>query len=210
MQADARVVLVDLENMVGAVRPRPALVRACVAVLRAAAGPAHHALACYSTADPATDGLVSVLAELGVAPWPVPPGPDAAETALLAHADYVYRQGGRTFCVASADRRFAALAELGRLEVLAWERQPIARRLIEAADVLRQLPRPDTAIAGVPRIARPDELAKSPAAALDAAAAARQRRPLDLAQSALVGVCTGFGMAAGQRLISHLLSRGRR
>lgn len=207
MQADARVVLVDLENMVGAVRPRPALVRACVAVLRAAAGPAHHALACYSTADPATDGLVSVLAELGVAPWPVPPGPDAAETALLAHADYVYRQGGRTFCVASADRRFAALAELGRLEVLAWERQPIARRLIEAADVLRQLPRPDTAIAGVPRIARPDELAKVPAAAVDAA---RQRRPLDLAQSALVGVCTGFGMAAGQRLISHLFSRGRR
>src|SRR5574341_1617546 len=83
MDANDRVLLIDVENTVGPNRPRPALVRARVTALRAAAGTVHHTVACYSAADPSADVVVSVLAEHGVAPWPVPPAPDAAEAALL-------------------------------------------------------------------------------------------------------------------------------
>lgn len=53
------------------------------------------------------------LAELGIAPLRVTPGPDAAELVLLAHVRRVHDSlGCRSFLVASADRRFAALAKL--------------------------------------------------------------------------------------------------
>ncbi len=74
MQAEDRVLLIDVENMIGSVRSRPDLVSARVRALLDAAGPVHHTLACYTQVDPAIDRVASVLAELGVAPWPVPAG----------------------------------------------------------------------------------------------------------------------------------------
>jgi hypothetical protein len=66
VDAGDRVLLVDLENAVGAVRPRPALVRARVTALRQAAGTVHHVVACYSATDPAADVVVSVHAGVAV------------------------------------------------------------------------------------------------------------------------------------------------
>ncbi|MCK9921180.1 hypothetical protein MXD61_04550 [Frankia sp. AgPm24] len=142
MQEQDRVLLIDVENSVGSIRAHPDLVRRRIEVLLDAAGPVHHALACYAQDNPGADTLVSVLAELGVAPWPVPSAADAADHALLRHARYVHGRGGRVFTVASGDHRFAVLAELGRVEVLVWEQQPVARALVRAAGPgLRRLPR---------------------------------------------------------------------
>jgi hypothetical protein len=234
MHAEDRVLLIDVENSVGPVRPRPALVRARVGALRAAAGDVHHVVACYSATDPAADVLVSVLAELGVAPWPVPPGRDAAETALLQHARYVVDRGGRTFVVASGDHRFTALADLGRLEVLAWDGHPISQRLEHAAHQLTRLPWPaaaDHPAGPTP----PDHPAPASTTAQAAAAAAavnhwtggrwygqlvaarlraraaqdRRQQRAEHARQLLVAVATGAGIAAGQRLADRLLPERR-
>jgi hypothetical protein len=83
-----------------------------------------------------------VLAELRVAPLPVPPGADAAEADLLRHAHHVHARGGRRFVVASGDRRFSALGALGSVELVLFEGQPLSRRLEQVADAVRRVPRP--------------------------------------------------------------------
>lgn len=104
---DPRLLLIDLENSIGAVRPRPRVLRARLGALLTAAGAVHHTVAGYAVADFADDPTASVLAELGVAPLRVSPAPDAAELVLLAHARRVRDTlGCRSFLVASADRRF--------------------------------------------------------------------------------------------------------
>jgi hypothetical protein len=215
-----RVLLIDMENAVGSIRPRAAVVRARVTALRAAAGDVHHVVACYSAADPAAGEMVSVLAELGVAPWPVLPGRDAAETALLQHAHYVAGRGGRTFLVASGDHRFAELQQLGRLEVLAWNDQKLARKLTTAATQVHRIPKPDVAAAdpaaqqptgppaAAPQPVEPTQL-PTPNRDPDPDTTGHDRhRPYDrqdLSARLLAAVLTGLGIGIGQRLADLLL-----
>ncbi|MFJ8965867.1 hypothetical protein ACIRG5_41410 [Lentzea sp. NPDC102401] len=124
------MLLIDLENAVGTIHVRPRILRAKVHALLQAAGSVHHALASYAQADPAGDTVVSVL---GVAAWRVAQHDNAAEHALISHARYAYQQGCRTFTVASADRAFTALADLGMFDVLAWEGQQVAAKLEDRA-----------------------------------------------------------------------------
>jgi hypothetical protein len=53
MRTDDRVLLIDVENTVGSVRPRVDVVRRRVTALIFAAGPVHHIVASYAPADPA-------------------------------------------------------------------------------------------------------------------------------------------------------------
>jgi hypothetical protein len=109
-EGSRRLLLIDLENSVGP-SPRPAVLRSRVQALLAAAGPTHHAVAGYASADLTDDPTASMLAQLGVAPLRTSPAPDSADAVLLAHARRAYDAVGcRTFVVASADRRFAELA----------------------------------------------------------------------------------------------------
>jgi hypothetical protein len=119
----------DLENLdTRWLRPRPFRTRVQALINAAdAAGPVHHAVAAYAVPPETDDGpLASLLAQLRIAPLRVPPGPDAAELALLAHARHVHSAGGRIFLVGSADGRFDELATLGRVELLVWHGQPVA------------------------------------------------------------------------------------
>ncbi|GAB3214214.1 hypothetical protein GCM10027294_52720 [Marinactinospora endophytica] len=182
MRADDRVLLIDVENVLGS-RPRNAGER--LAALLADVGPLHHAVAGYAAHDPAGDLLASVLAELGIAPLRVLAGADAADRGLIAHARYVHDQGGRNFVVASADGRFAEVAALGRLEVLVRAYQPVAARLAKAANRIRRLGEDsgESARGFAPRLA-----------VRDAAAA-----PL------IAGVAAGATAALGHRLLNVLL-----
>lgn len=135
------MLLIDLENAVGTIHVRPRVLRTKVHALLQAAGPVHHALASYAQADTAGDTVVSVLAELGVSAWRVAQHDNAAEHALITHARYVHQQGCRTFTVASADRAFTALADLGTFDVLAWEGQQVAGKLEDRAHEVIRVPR---------------------------------------------------------------------
>ncbi|MFT7840316.1 hypothetical protein Q5530_29590 [Saccharothrix sp. BKS2] len=93
MGAADRVLLIDVDGVVGPDAPRPELVRARVAAVLRAAGPVHHALACYTGAGPGPDLVGSALTELGVPSRAVPPGRGAVAAALLAHARYAHGRG---------------------------------------------------------------------------------------------------------------------
>ncbi|MBE1467425.1 hypothetical protein [Kibdelosporangium phytohabitans] len=139
-----RLVLIDLENVVG-FRPKPRTLRTRITSLLNATEPRHHAVAAYAADDAEDDHTASALAWLGVAPLRVPPGPDAAENALLAHAKRMRAQGCALFTVCSGDRAFTALADDGyaRIDVVIWEGQPISSKLEQVANHVRRLPRPN-------------------------------------------------------------------
>lgn len=220
-----RVLLIDMENVVGADRPRPGVIRARIGALLAAAGDVHHAVASYAVRDPAANLTVSVLAELGVSPWPVPPGPDAAETALLRHARYAAGHGFRVFVVASGDYRLAEVSSLGRLEVLVWQDHPISRRLQDAAAAIHRLPRPKPGTSTTdPDPAQTDDArektdAVHPARRWDGrryaaavaddlrrgAAAGSQRARRERADRLLTATATGAAAAVGARIMDRLL-----
>ncbi|GAA1296185.1 hypothetical protein [Saccharothrix xinjiangensis] len=101
MRAANRVLLIDVDGVVGPDAPRPELVRERVAAVLRAAGPVHHALACYTGEPVGLDELGSALAELGVPSRAVPPGRGAVAGALLAHARYAHGQGCRAFALAA-------------------------------------------------------------------------------------------------------------
>ncbi|MGW5051531.1 hypothetical protein [Actinokineospora sp. NPDC004072] len=208
MNADDRVLLLDLENL-GTVRLRPRPLRARLETLLAAAGEIHHAVAAYAlpTGEDA-DPLASLLAELRIAPLRVPPGADAAEVALLAHARHVHAEGGRIFLVGSADGRFAELAGLGRVELLVWEGQPVATRLADLAHHVHRLTRPT----GTPTddAAAQDEHEPPDTPALTAPAAGPGQGEASMAVGLLAGVATGIGIAVGQRLLDILVPRRKR
>lgn len=207
---ESRVLLIDLENSVGAVRPRRRVLLARVEALLAAAGPVHHAVAGYGGADLTDDPTASTLAELGVAALRVTPAPDAAEEVLLAHARRIHASlGCRAFVVASGDRRFAELAGLGRLELVAWEGQPVAARLEEAAHRVHRVPRP-TGGAAVAADAVEEGGAACPTRAGKSGPVVpptgRIMRGSD-ARAVLTAVLTGVGVGLGQRLAEVLLRR---
>ncbi|MBW4720503.1 hypothetical protein [Saccharothrix obliqua] len=195
--SDAKVLLIDVENVVGPVNPSPQLVRARVAALLHAAGPLHHVMAGYSRTDPANDATVSVLAEMGVAARVVPPGNDAAEKALLEHARYAHERGHRSFAVASADHRFTALRELGTFEVLVWQDQEVALKLDAAADAVHRLPRPTGYDDVAARVGRPPLVPVCPP---------RGRVAWQLAAAMAAGV----GLAVGHAVTGRLLDLTRR
>ncbi|GAA2798702.1 hypothetical protein [Saccharopolyspora taberi] len=207
MNADDRVALLDLENL-GAARLRPRPLRARLEALLAVAGDIHHAAAAYALSDGHdTDPVASVLAELRIAPLRVPPGPDAAELALLAHARHVHSEGGRTFLVGSADGRFYELVALGRVELLVWDGQPVATKLAEAVHHIHRLTRPSP---GIPS----DEPAGPAHSELTAASpiqASESPTPrCGLAARLLTAIATGAGIALGHRVLDTLLPRKRR
>ncbi|RLK58427.1 hypothetical protein [Actinokineospora cianjurensis] len=210
MIADDRTLLLDLENLGSAtLKPRP--LRARLETLLSAAGEHHHAIAAYAVTEGEPDPIVSVLAELRVAPLRVRPGPDAAELALLAHARHVHAEGGRIFLVGSADGRFADLAALGRVELLVWEGQPVATKLTDVVHATHRVPRPTcTPVEDPPTVhhAEPEPVS-DPGASIAAA------RPPDHPRQALAGwvvtgLVGGFTVAVGQRLLDLLAPRRRR
>ncbi|MFT7841467.1 hypothetical protein Q5530_35480 [Saccharothrix sp. BKS2] len=184
MEAAQRVLLIDLENMIGPVNPRPELVRGRITALVRAAGPVHHALACYARTEPELDVIGNVLTEMNVPSRVVAPGPDAAEKALLAHARYAHDRGCRTFSVASADRSFTALAEFGDFDVIAWTNQQVSTRLQAAARQVLRVPRSGPATGPAP-VYRP------PGPVL----------PL------LSALTTGIGIGLGHFLVERLVNR---
>ncbi|MEU0529116.1 hypothetical protein [Amycolatopsis tolypomycina] len=196
-QSPPRVLLIDSENFFGTISPRPRLLRARLAALLTAAGPVHHAVAAFATTSETGDPLASLLAEHRVASLTVAPSPDAAEDALLAHARRVHDSLGRCcWLVASADHRLAALAELGRIEVLAWEGQPVADRLTNVAHATHRLARPDSATGAFP------EPAPVPSP--------HRRRCPELLRAVGYTILTGVGIGIGQHLTVRLLGRRRR
>lgn len=207
VNADHRVLLLDLENL-GVARLRPGALRARLGALLAAAGEVHHVVAAYALADDeGVDPLASLLAELRIAPLRVAPGPDAAELALIAHARHVHAGGGRVFLVGSADGRFAELGALGRVELLVWEGQPVATRLTEVAHALHRLARPVGPWTGAGDAEHPDPDAGAPPEAVGVvpAAAVRSRASgRHLAERLLAAAVTGLAVAAGQRLLDRL------
>lgn len=213
MNADDRILLLDLENL-GTVRLRPRPLRARLEALLAAGGDVHHAVAAYALPDPdGVDPIASVLAELRIAPLRVPPGPDAAELALLAHARHVHAEGGRIFLVGSADGRFAELAALGRVELLVWDGQPVATKLAEVVHDLHRLARPT----GTPVDDTADHEQTEPGPALPTAPAIVAPPPGELCRTEprlagrlLTALVTGLAIAAGQRLFDALVPRRRR
>jgi hypothetical protein len=170
-----------------------------------AAGPHHHAVAAYASDDFDHDPTASLLAALRVAPLRVPPGPDAAETALLAHAQRMRAEGCTHFTVCSSDRTFAALADTDavHLDVLIWHGQPVSARLERAAAQVRRLPRPGT----------PDTDTEPPIPACepthDGTVRDPRRRLSGPLSSLAAGVLIGLGIAVGHRVADLFLPRVR-
>ncbi|MEV0681685.1 hypothetical protein AB0I60_34700 [Actinosynnema sp. NPDC050436] len=201
----ATALLVDAENVIGPFRPRVSLVRARLTALLAAAGHVDHALVAFADTWPADDTVPSALAELGAIPWPVPEGPDAAETALAAHARYLAGRGRRwRFLVASADHRLAQVAEYGELHVLAWTDHPVSARLEAAATTIHRLPRTRTGDEHpVPTL----PTAGSPNHPPDPVSHLAATRTTD---RVIAAIATGAGIALTHRLLDHLLPHRRR
>lgn len=199
----ARVLLIDAENVIGPFKPRLALVRTRVQALLTAAGPIHHALACYGQQWPVHDTVPSALIELGVVPWPVPLGPDAAEIALVSHARYLATRPTRwCFFVASGDHRLAQIAEYGEVHVVVWEGHPLAARLQSAAAAVYRLPRTTTAIGSVTaplNLVIPTGSAVSPTTSR-----VPDRR---LTEHLITALITGVGIGLGHRVVDGLRPR---
>ena len=219
LDAGDRVLLVDIENMIGPVRPAPAVIRRKMTALLEAAGDVHHTIACFGSSDSAEDPTVSTLAEMGVAPWPVPHGRDAAELALLNHVKHVHDRGGRTFVVASGDHRFSAVRTYGRLEILVWDGQNPARKLVNAAHEVHRVPPP----ADVPATPAGPDTAQAVEALLEdrellrrhdllkaspATSSPSTSRPSH-SSALLAGLTLGVGIGIGQRLVDALLPSRR-
>lgn len=199
-----RLVLIDLENVVG-FRPKPRTLRARVTALLDAAGPHHHAVAAYAVDDAGDDPIASALACLGVAPLRVAPGPDAAETALLAHAKLMQAEGCVLFTVCSSDHAFTALADTdaARIEVVIWQGQPVSGKLATVVDHVRRLPRPGT---GSPA----EESPRSMAAPKETDPVLRPRRPVvgqPVLSTVAGAVVIGVGIALGHRLADAVAGR---
>lgn len=207
MQPDERVVLIDLENMVGT-NPRTPVLRSRVTALLEAAGPYHHAVVAFAASEVDGDAAASALAALGVAPLRVEPGPNAAENALIRHANRMQAGGCTRFTVCSGDKAFATLADVEntRIDLLVWQGQPVATRLADIAHDIDELPRVDkTTTAGAPMSARSRHGHGIQQARLPATGRyGPPNIPLPLA-ALLVGV----GVALGHRLVDQAFPRGR-
>ncbi|ONI89955.1 hypothetical protein ALI22I_13595 [Saccharothrix sp. ALI-22-I] len=206
---DERVVLIDLENMVGT-NPGPPVPRSRVTALLDAVGPRHHTVVSYAASDADSDTAASVPAALGVAPPRVEPDPDTAENAPIKHATRM-QASGRTPCtVRSGDRAFATPADVGntRPDIPARQGQPVATRPADVAHGIREPPRPDrtgpdqTTTAGTapptPAV-NGNDLPRAPATP-----SSRLTPHLSLSVGAIP---VGIGVALGQRPADPVLPR---
>ena len=153
MTADA-VLLIDLENMVGD-RAKPAGLAAKVDALTTQAGPGVPAVAACA-ASRITQPGASALQDRGIKLLRTADTKDAADHALIDEARRLAEDGCRRFLVASSDNRFAALADLGTLEIILWKAQKSATKYTSRAKKVHRVARPDTAAA------RPATAAASP------------------------------------------------
>lgn len=103
---------------------------------------------------------------------------DAADHALIKEARHRAEDGCRRFIVAFSDNRFAALADLGTLEIILWKAQKSATKYTSRAAKVHRVARPDTA--AVP----PATSAASPGYA-ETAARIPPARPVPATESAL-------------------------
>lgn len=144
MTADA-VLLIDLENMVGD-RAKPPGLAAKVDALTTKAGPGVPAVAACA-ASRITQPGARALQDRGIELLRTAETKDAADHALIDEARRRAGNGCRRFIVASSDNRFAALADLGTLEIILWKAQKSATKYTRRAAKVHRVARPDTAAA---------------------------------------------------------------
>ncbi|KIF07334.1 hypothetical protein PL81_02540 [Streptomyces sp. RSD-27] len=211
------LVLIDVENAIGALAQPPVALARLTAFLEHAPAEALVVAACPPSR--LRPDVERVLADHGVKVLSAGTGPDAADKVLLNRARQAAAEGVRHFTVVSADAAFAALAPLGELHVLAWDTQPVGKRLAAAASVHR-IPRvpgpspapPRPAPSGAPAPAPTAPTAPTPQEPpADPTPPANPPRPRSTARwggtavAALFcgGVALGAGTALGSRLV-HL------
>lgn len=136
--AASAVLLIDVENVIGA-NAQPATATARMDALLRYTGPLDQTIAACAR-DRIRPVVASGLQQRGVHLLLVDAGRNAADRLLLDQAHAAAAAGTRRFVIASADAAFAALAPLGRVEILVWEGQPVAKTLSKAGAV-RRLPR---------------------------------------------------------------------
>lgn len=144
MTADA-VLLIDLENMVGD-KAKPAGLAAKVDALTTKAGPGVPAVAACA-ASRITQPGARALHDRGIKLLRTAETKDAADHALIEEARHRAEDGCRRFVVASSDNRFAALADLGTLEIILWKAQKSAPKYTSRAEKVHRVARPDSAAA---------------------------------------------------------------
>lgn len=139
MPADA-VLLIDLENMIGA-NARSARFEAKLDALTGQAGHGTPVVAaCAGTRI--TSAGKKALKDRKIKLLSVNGTKDAADEALLDEAGKRARSGCIRFVVASHDSRFAKLADLGQLEILAWTTPKPAEKYASRAANVHRMSRP--------------------------------------------------------------------
>lgn len=123
--ADA-VLLIDLENMIGA-NARPGTLAAKLDALTTPVGIGVPAVAACA-GNRITPAGKQALKDRKIKLLTVGGDKDAADKALLDEAGKLARSGCTRFLVASHDGRFAQLAELGQMEIIAWANAEIAKK----------------------------------------------------------------------------------
>lgn len=137
------VLLIDLENMVGQ-KAGPKVLGPRLDALLGHPGVGHVEVIAACGKDRVAQSGRELLATRGIRFLAVGNGKDAADRALLAEARRQAVNGCRRFLVASGDRIFVELADLGDLEILLWEDQPPlnANAYTRRAQAVHRLPRP--------------------------------------------------------------------
>jgi hypothetical protein len=144
--ADA-VLLIDVENMIGA-NARPGTLGAKVDALTGRAGGSVPVVAACA-GNRITAAGKQALNDRKIKLLTVGDDKDAADKALLDEAEKRARDGCTRFVVASHDSRFARLADLGQLEIIAWANPKIAKKDTARAAAVHQVPRPAAVTAKV-------------------------------------------------------------
>lgn len=194
------LLLIDIENTIGANAAAGTARARLHALLSSAAGAEEVVAACarsrirQETAD--------VLRERGVRLHLVDDGKGAADRALLECALAASKTGTQRFTVASADAGFAVLGQLGTLHVLAWEGQPIGKRLTRAASGVQRLARVQREAVPPQRQPAPQaSSAQEPAPAPVSASAPPTHEPQALHGTALRGTALRWAVAGGLALV---------
>jgi hypothetical protein len=202
--------LIDLENMTGT-KARPALLGAKLDALIRRAGPGLPVVAACagSRITPAGE---QVLQGRKIRLIKTNESKNAADDALLAEAQRLSAAGCSRFVIASSDSRFAALAELGTLEIMAWAGQKSAQKYTARAAAVHRVDRPAASAAaaspappkGQPSTAAPsasNALPKGPAssrtAAPASAAASQSPRPMTVVNIPASPAAAAACLAAG-------------
>jgi hypothetical protein len=137
------VLLIDLENMIGA-NAKPGMLAMKLDVLTSKAGASVPAVAACagSRISPAGE---QVLRDRQIRLLKVNGHKDAADKALLEEAERLAGRGCKRFVVASHDSRFGQLADLGEFEIVAWTSPKIAQKYGSKATAVHRMARPNAA-----------------------------------------------------------------